>query len=97
MILASLMPPDPLDLPDAFSFRVVCVILLLAAALSAWLAFDTRRALRIIVEFAARRSPLARRLSINPENSGWIWFYRVDGVVVLAGVVWMFARHYFAR
>jgi hypothetical protein len=28
---------------------------------------------------------------------GWIWFYRIDGAVVLAGVVWMFAEHYLAR
>ena len=97
MILASFRPPDILDLPDAVSFWVVRAMLLLAAALGAWLAFDTRRALRVMVEFAARRSALGRRWSINPENAGWIWFYRIDGAVVLAGVVWMFADHYFAR
>jgi hypothetical protein len=97
MILASFRPPDMLDMPDAFSFWVVRAMLLLAAALGAWLAFDTRRALKVMVAFAARQSPLGRRLSINPENLGWIWFYRIDGAVVLAGVVWMFAEHYFAR
>jgi hypothetical protein len=86
-----------LDLPDAFSFWVVRVMLLMAAALGAWLAFDTRRALKVMVAFAARRSPLSRRLSINPEKVGWIWFYRIDGAVVLAGLVWMFAEHYLAR
>jgi hypothetical protein len=40
MILASFKPPDMLDLPDAFGFWIVRVILLLAAALGAWLAFE---------------------------------------------------------
>lgn len=97
MILASFRPTDTLDLPDAFSFWVVRVMLLFAAVLGAWLAFDTRRALRVMVAFAARRSLISRRLSVNPENAGWVWFYRVDGAVVLAGVVWVFAQHYFAR
>jgi hypothetical protein len=97
MILASFRPTGPLDLPGAFSFWVVRGMLLFAAALGAWLAFDTRRALKVMVAFTARRSPLSRRLSINPENAGWIWFYRIDGAVVLAGVVWVFAQHYFAR
>ena len=97
MTLASLKTQDVLDLPGAFSFWAVRLIFLLAAALGAWLAFDTRRALKVMVAFTARRSPLSRRLSINPENAGWIWFYRIDGAVVLAGVVWVFAQHYFAR
>jgi hypothetical protein len=82
---------------DMFDFWPVRVLLFLAAALGAWLAFDTRRALRTMVEFGARMSPRARRWSINPENAGWIWFYRIDGAMVLAGVVWFFAAHYFAR
>ncbi len=97
MIFASFSPPDMLALPDAFSFWVVRVMLLMAAALGAWLAFDTRRALKVMVALAARRSPPSRRLSINPEKVGWTWFYRIDGAVVLAGVVWMFAEHYLAR
>jgi hypothetical protein len=97
MILASPKPPDMLDLPDAFTFWAVRAMLLLAAALGAWLAFDTRRALRIMVAFAERRSHLSRRLAVDPENAGWIWFYRIDGAFVLAGVVWMFASHYFAQ
>jgi hypothetical protein len=97
MILANVRPPDILDVPDAVSFWVVRAMLLIAALVGAWLAFDTRRALKVMVEFAARRSPLSRRLSINPENVGWIWFYRIDGAVVLAGVVWTFALHYLAR
>jgi len=97
MTLASLKTQDVLDLPGAFSFWAVRLIFLLAAALGAWLAFDTRRALKVMVAFAARRSPLAERFSINPENAGWIWFYRLDGALVLLGVVWIFAVDYFAR
>jgi hypothetical protein len=92
MTLASLKTQDVLELPGAFSFWANRLFFLLAAALGAWLAFDTRRALKVIVAFSARRAPLARWLSFNPENAGWIWFYRIDGALVLAGVVLIFAQ-----
>jgi len=82
---------------DFLGFWMARVVLLLAAAVGAWLTFDNHHALVKMVQFAERWSPLGRRWSINPEKAGWIWFYRIDGAVVLAGVVWMFARHYLAR
>jgi len=74
-------------------FWMARVVLLVAAIIGAWLTFDTRRALTRVVQFAERWSPLGRRWSINPEKAAWIWFYRIDGAVVLAGVVWVFAQH----
>jgi len=79
---------------DFLDFWMARLVPLLAAAVGAWLTFGTRRALTKMVQFAERWSPLGRRWSINPEKPGWIWFYRVDGAVVLAGVTWMLARHY---
>jgi hypothetical protein len=96
-IFVNVKPPDILDLPDAVSFWVVRAMLLLAGTLGGWLAFDTRRSLRIMVEFTAGKSPFRRRWSINPEKIAWIWFYRIDGAVVFVGVIWIFARHYLAR
>jgi hypothetical protein len=88
---------DVLALTDPVSFWAVRIMLLLAAVLGGWLAFDTRGALKTMVEFSSRLSHLAKRLSINPERAGWVWFYRIDGAVVLAGVIWIFSRHYFGR
>ena len=88
---------DVLDLPDPVGFWAVRVLLLFAAVLGGWLAFDTRRALKTMAKFASRWSPLAERWSINPHRVGWIWFYKIDGAVVLAGVIWIFSRHYFGR
>jgi hypothetical protein len=88
---------DLLDLPEPVGFWAVRVMLLLAAVLGGWLAFDTRRVLKMMVEFSSRLSPLAKRMSINPERAVWIWFYRIDGAVVLAGVIWIFSWHYFGR
>jgi len=85
------------EFQDPVGFWVVRVILVLAAVVGGWLAFDTRRSLRLLVEFGKRRSPLARRFPINPEKAGWIWFYRIDGAVVFTGVLRIFARHYFGR
>jgi hypothetical protein len=88
---------DVLEIPDPVIFWAVRIILLLAAVLGGWLTFDTRGALKTMVGFSSRFSPLAKRSSINPERAGWIWFYRIDGAVVLAGVIWIFSRYYFTR
>jgi hypothetical protein len=82
---------------DFLDFWMARAVLLVAAAVGAWLTFDTRRALTKMVRFAERWSPIGPRWSINPEKAVWIWFYRIDGAVVLAGVTWMFAQHYLAR
>ncbi len=84
----------PLDVLDSW---VVRTMLLLMAALCAWLIFDTRRALKGMVRFAERWSPFGRRWLINPEKAGWIWFYRIDAAVVLIGIADMFVRHYLNR
>jgi hypothetical protein len=91
MHFADAKPPDLLD------FWVGRAMLLLAAALGAWLTFNRRRALKRMVQFASRWSRLGSRWSINPERPGWIWFYRIDGAVVLAGVVWIFVQYYLER
>ena len=94
--LANVLLPDILDSPDAISFWVVRAMFLLGAGIGAWLAFDTRRALKIMVGLG-QKTALGRRLSIDPENAAWIWFYRIDGAVMFACVLWVFAQHYFAR
>jgi hypothetical protein len=81
----------PLDMLDFWSVRAM---LLLMAALCLWLTFDTRRALKSMVLFAGRWSPLGSRWLINPEKAGWIWFYRIDAAVVLVGIVYKFVQHY---
>jgi hypothetical protein len=88
---------DVLDLPGPVGFWAVRVMLLIAAVLGGWLAFNTRGALKRIVEFSSRLSPLAKRISIDADRTVWVWFYRIDGAVVLAGVIWIFSRHYFGR
>jgi len=97
MIYGNTVAPDVLDSPDSVSFWAVRTILLLGALVGAWLTFDTRRALKMMVEFGSRSSPFVRRWSIHPEKTGWIWFYRIDGAIVVAGVLWIFAQHYLAR
>ena len=83
---------------DMLDLWVVRAILLLLAVFCIWLTFDTRRAMKRMVQFAERWSPLGKGWwSINPEKAGWIWFYRIDGALVLVGVTWMFAQHYFIR
>ena len=86
-----------LDSPDLVSFWAVRVMLVLAASVGAWLALDTRRALKKMVVLGERLQPYRRRWSINPERPAWIWFYRIDGAVVFVGVIWIFAQHYLAR
>jgi hypothetical protein len=84
----------PLDMLDFWAVRAM---LLLMAVLCFWLTIDTRRALKKMVRFTERWSPLGGRWLINPEKAGWIWFYRIDAAVVLIGIAQMFARHYLTR
>jgi len=53
-----------------FDFWPARALMFLAAALGAWLTFDTRRALTKMVEFAVRYSPGRRGWAINPEKAG---------------------------
>jgi len=66
------------------------IAFVLFGALSAWIAFDTRRALRKLVSLGP-----PSRLKINPDRPVWIWFYRIDAVVVLVGVVASLFSHWF--
>jgi hypothetical protein len=86
----------PLDMLD---FRFVQGMLVLMAALCAWLAFDTKRALERLIRLTERWNPIPRgsRWRVNPEKAGWVWFYRIDAAVVFVGIIYMFVERHFTR
>ena len=93
LVFADANPPDLLD------FRIVQGVLLLVAALSAWLAFDTKHALERLIQLTERWNwiPRGSPWRVNPEKPGWIWFYRIDAAVVLAGIVFILIQRNFIR
>ena len=93
LVFADANPPDLLD------FRFVQGLLVLTAALAAWLAFDTKNALEHLISWTERWNwiPRGSPWRVNPEKAGWIWFYRIDAAVVLAGIVYMFVQRHFTR
>jgi hypothetical protein len=62
-------------------------LMVLSAAIGAWLFVDTRRAMRLMTRWLS----WGRRPNGKPmwEKAGWVWFYRLDGAVVLIGVIYM--------
>jgi hypothetical protein len=69
LVFADANPPDLLD------FRIVQGLLLLVAALSAWLAFDTKHSLERLIRLTERWNwiPRGSPWRVNPEKPGWIW------------------------
>jgi hypothetical protein len=84
---------------DLFDFRFVQALLALFTALCAWLVLDTKHALECLIRLTERWNPIPRgsRWRVNPEKAGWVWFYRIDAAVVLAGIVYMFVQRHFTR
>jgi len=84
--------PDPFaGAPPALQIALQ-IVFVLFGALCAWIAFDTRRALRKLVSLGP-----PSRLKINPERPLWIWFYRIDAVAVSASVVVTLLAHWLAQ
>ncbi len=85
--------------PNLLDFRIVQGLLVLTAALSAWLAFDTKHALERLIRWTERWNwiPPGSPWRVNPEKAGWIWFYRIDAAGVLAGIVYILVQRHFIR
>jgi hypothetical protein len=58
---------------------------LVLAILDAWLIVDTERALRLLGQRGLVRPVLAHK------RPCWVWFYRIDAILVLIGFVQYFA------
>jgi hypothetical protein len=81
---------DPFDGAPPGLQVVLEVVFVLFGALCGWIAFDTRQALTKLLSLGP-----PSRLKINPNRKIWIWFYRIDGFVVFAGVVVTLVSHWF--
>ena len=61
--------------------------MVLSAVIGAWLLLDTRRAMRLLTLWLSwGRSPKGQPMW---EKAGWVWFYRIDGAVVMIVVIYM--------
>jgi hypothetical protein len=58
------------------------------AVLDLWIILDTRRALRVLQRHG---------LWHTPETPFWIWFYRIDGAVVLIWGTYLYVSGRFLR
>jgi hypothetical protein len=84
---------DPLKpFPAAIVEPVLIAFAVFVQALCGWNAFDTQPALRKMVSLGP-----PSRLKINPDRPAWIWFYSIDAAVVLIGVIYILAAHWFSR
>ena len=66
--------------------RIAEIGLLILASVDVWVVVDTRRALRLLGQLGLMRPVLAY------QRPGWVWFYRINGTIVLIGFIELFAQ-----
>ena len=87
--------PDPfLDFPPGVPQVLITGMLVFAAAVSGWIALDTRRTMNWIATCGPEWLP-GRAMGIRLVTKPWfVWLYKIDCAVVFVGVVLVLGSHW---